>query len=56
VHSIFREFNRTQSLRYAQLRNRADSSIRSCELVAFYVVNFVSGQKTLDVQMDDFGG
>jgi len=25
MHSIFRKFNRTQSLRYAQLRNRADS-------------------------------
>jgi len=26
------------------------------ELVAFKRVNFVSGEKTLNVQMDDFGG
>ena len=25
MHSIFRKFNRTQSVRYAQLRNSADS-------------------------------
>jgi len=25
MHSIFRKFNRTQSVRYAQLRNTADS-------------------------------
>jgi len=35
----------------------ADSGRRSCELVAFYVVNFVMGaKKTLNVQMDDFVG
>ena len=35
MHSIFRKFNHTQFLRYAQLRNHADSWIRSCELVVF---------------------
>jgi len=43
--------------RYAQLHHSADSwRSRSCKLVAFKIVNFVSGEKTLNVQMDDFDG
>jgi len=57
MHSVFRKFNRTQSVCSA-MHSCITAPIAEVGVANYsrFIVNFVSGVKTLNVQMDDFDG
>ena len=57
MRSVFRKFNRTQSVCYAQLHHIAQmAEVGVANYSRVLDSEFVSGEKTLNVQMDVFDG